>query len=204
MAAVLRRAEGELLLAEGERPLLTLSDVAFVAEGVVETERAGTLYVTSLQMLWIDNADPTMSYALDYPSIVMHAVSTSSAHFARPCLYVQAGAPEDDPLTIRFVMPSSDAATARALEDLFAAVSQAMCESMVSLVDSNEFGEEGGFFTEESDLTAFLASDPDARARYARLEAAFTGVDYEGEGEGEGFEGEGLDDDGASEAMDLE
>jgi hypothetical protein len=54
---------------------------------------AGALYVTTRRVVWVPdaasaaNGSPCVS--LTYRQIVMHAVATDAAQFARPCLYLQ-------------------------------------------------------------------------------------------------------------------
>lgn len=54
---------------------------------------SGSLYVTTRRVVWVPDAASAASGApcvsLSYRQIVMHAVATDAASFARPCLYLQ-------------------------------------------------------------------------------------------------------------------
>lgn len=144
-------------------------------------QHSGSLYVTTMQVAWLDDEDASVALAVDYPKIAMHAVSTSTASFPHASLYMQIGVLEgghedDDPTEVRFVLDDAQVA-AGGLDAAFAAISECLCNSMVQQADGDMMDGDGEMFVAESDLSEFLAQDAGARARYDRLESVFRGVE---------------------------
>lgn len=45
--------------------------------------------LTRRRIVWVSTGTPTTGLAMSYPQVVMHAISTDPAAFAKPCLYLQ-------------------------------------------------------------------------------------------------------------------
>ncbi|KMZ76133.1 putative Methylosome subunit pICln [Zostera marina] len=78
-----------VLDASGGEKLMHVEPSVVISLGNRLVEAAGTLYVTTKQVVWLSEADVNMGYALDFLSISLHAVSTDPKTFAFPCIYIQ-------------------------------------------------------------------------------------------------------------------
>lgn len=57
----------------------------------------GTLFVTSKQVIWLSDVDKGKSYAVDFVSVSLHAVSRDQEAYPSPCIYTQIETePEED------------------------------------------------------------------------------------------------------------
>lgn len=64
--------------------------------GNLPRESPGTLYITTKQVIWVNDVDKTKGYAVDFLSISLHAVSTDPEAYPLPCLYTQIDTEEAD------------------------------------------------------------------------------------------------------------
>lgn len=53
-----------------------------------KSEGAGTLFVTTKHLIWMA-LDRSAGYRMDYPYVLLHAVSRDTSSFPHPCLYAQ-------------------------------------------------------------------------------------------------------------------
>jgi len=53
-----------------------------------KSEGVGTLYVTTKHLIW-QSLDHRVGYRMDYPYVLLHAVSRDTSSFPHPCLYAQ-------------------------------------------------------------------------------------------------------------------
>lgn len=80
-----------------ENILSTHADIALYLN-TDNSEGNGTLYCTNKQLIWLNNSKEA-GYALDYPSILMHAVCRDTSTFPHACIYCQLDAGDDDEMT---------------------------------------------------------------------------------------------------------
>lgn len=73
----------------GGEELMHVEPSVIISLGNRLVEAAGTLYVTTQQVVWLSETDINMGYALDFLSMSLHAVSTDPETFAFPCIYIQ-------------------------------------------------------------------------------------------------------------------
>eukprot|EP00386_Alphamonas_edax_P016233 GDKI01049593.1.p1 GENE.GDKI01049593.1~~GDKI01049593.1.p1 ORF type:complete len:217 (-),score=71.36 GDKI01049593.1:142-792(-) len=52
-------------------------------------EGKGTMYLTTKRVMWVNSEDSSKAWCVDYPTVVIHAVSSDTAVCPRPCLYCQ-------------------------------------------------------------------------------------------------------------------
>ncbi len=69
-----RAADGGPILVDGERIIVSQPQVACLFD-VEDAEVAGTLHVTTHFVYWFNAENPLHGLRMDYPTIVMHAVS---------------------------------------------------------------------------------------------------------------------------------
>ncbi|KAJ7949620.1 chloride conductance regulatory protein ICln [Quillaja saponaria] len=83
-------AAGEPVLdaANGEELMHVQPGVSIVL-GNRPRESAGTLYISTKQVIWLSDADRAKGYAVDFLSLSLHAVSTDPEAYPSPCLYTQ-------------------------------------------------------------------------------------------------------------------
>ncbi|XWS50673.1 hypothetical protein CRYUN_Cryun12cG0106400 [Craigia yunnanensis] len=60
-----------------------------IALGNRAPESPGTLYITTKQVVWLNDVDRTKGYAVDFLSLSLHAVSRDPEAFHSPCIYTQ-------------------------------------------------------------------------------------------------------------------
>ncbi|KAL7582348.1 hypothetical protein Lser_V15G43717 [Lactuca serriola] len=56
----------------------------------------GTLYITTKKVVWLSDIDMTKSYAVDFLSVSLHAVSRHPEAFESPCIYTQLDTGDED------------------------------------------------------------------------------------------------------------
>jgi len=59
------------------------------------SEGAGTLFVTTKNVIWLSSTDANKGYSVDFPFISLHATSRDTTHFSHPCLYCQLDVEEE-------------------------------------------------------------------------------------------------------------
>jgi nucleotide-sensitive chloride channel 1A len=100
--------------------LLEQKDIEFVLTESLAPESLGkgTLYITSKQVYWLHAANAELGFALNYPFILMHAISREEE---RPCIYCQLDLPSagDDEVVPEARFIPDDAVW---LEDMYAAL----------------------------------------------------------------------------------
>jgi len=77
------------------RPQLEVDEqVSFTADNTQlflradKSEGQGTLFVTTKHLIWL-SLDHSVGYRMDYPYVLLHAVSRDTSSFPHPCLYAQ-------------------------------------------------------------------------------------------------------------------
>ena len=77
------------------RPQLEVEEqVSFTADNTQlflradKSEGQGTLFVTTKHLIWL-SLDHSVGYRMDYPYVLLHAVSRDTSSFPHPCLYAQ-------------------------------------------------------------------------------------------------------------------
>ena len=55
---------------------------------------AGALFITTRRVVWLSGADTRVGCSVEFTQISLHAISSDTAHFPRPCIYMQLDAPE--------------------------------------------------------------------------------------------------------------
>ncbi|KAF8821005.1 Nucleotide-sensitive chloride conductance regulator (ICln) protein [Cardiosporidium cionae] len=84
-----RSPSGEPQLEEEFEETIALSEPQTVLQLFSKDEGTGTLYLTSRRVIWLSSQDLDKGYAMDYPFIVLHAISRDPATFEHPCIYCQ-------------------------------------------------------------------------------------------------------------------
>eukprot|EP00455_Lapot_gusevi_P047625 TRINITY_DN6467_c0_g1_i2.p1 TRINITY_DN6467_c0_g1~~TRINITY_DN6467_c0_g1_i2.p1 ORF type:complete len:203 (-),score=63.00 TRINITY_DN6467_c0_g1_i2:44-622(-) len=70
----------------------------------------GDLFITSRQVIWLSSQDASKGFALDFPSISIHAVCRDPDSYPLPCIYCQLDLGDEEEINeVRFV--PSDAET---------------------------------------------------------------------------------------------
>jgi nucleotide-sensitive chloride channel 1A len=80
-----------------------------------KSEGMGTLYVTTKHLIW-QSLDGSVGYRMDYPYVLLHAVSRDTSSFPHPCLYAQLDdeVEEEAFQSARMRQPAADSASAAA------------------------------------------------------------------------------------------
>ena len=80
-----------LELADAEESLLHSQPHVSVYLSATHNLGPGTLHITSKRVLWLpDSAQPAANgYAIDFPQLLMHALSRDTAYFPHPAIYCQ-------------------------------------------------------------------------------------------------------------------
>merc|ERR1712118_78698 len=52
-------------------------------------EGEGDLYLSTKRIIWLDVQNADHGFAMDYPFVTLHALSTDTSQFHSPCLYCQ-------------------------------------------------------------------------------------------------------------------
>jgi len=130
------------------------------------SEGLGTLFLTTKHAIWLHNTNRDKGVSIDFPFIIMHAISRDSAAFPFPCIYCQldepvggGGAGDDDEedataSELRFV--PKDPAAVDALYKVF-------CHCAMLNPDQGDDDDEdqGDFFFNEDEVAQSLRiSDP--------------------------------------------
>merc|ERR550514_2492460 len=61
-----------------------------------ESQGEGTLFLSSQRIIWLSAQDPANGYGIDYPHVVLHALSRDPAAYPEPCIYCQLKGGEED------------------------------------------------------------------------------------------------------------
>mmetsp|Transcript_22337 Transcript_22337/g.48760 ORF Transcript_22337/g.48760 Transcript_22337/m.48760 type:complete len:190 (+) Transcript_22337:80-649(+) len=69
-------------------------------------EGEGTLYLTNQRIVWL--AAESKGFAMDYPFVVLHAISRSVEAFSHPCIYCQLSEMPADVLAVPVPMDQDD------------------------------------------------------------------------------------------------
>jgi nucleotide-sensitive chloride channel 1A len=90
MALGLRAISGEPVIdRENGEELMRVQPGVDIALANLPRESPGTLYITTKQVIWVNDVDKSKGYAVDFLSISLHAVSTDPEAYSAPCLYTQ-------------------------------------------------------------------------------------------------------------------
>ncbi|XP_014492184.1 chloride conductance regulatory protein ICln [Vigna radiata var. radiata] len=81
---------------ENGEELMRVQPGTDIVLGNLPRESPGTLYITTKQVIWVNDVDKTKGYAVDFLSISLHAVSTDPEAYPLPCLYTQIDTEEAD------------------------------------------------------------------------------------------------------------
>ncbi|GAQ85444.1 hypothetical protein KFL_002350190 [Klebsormidium nitens] len=60
-----------------------------IALGEGRQEEIGTLHITTRRLIWFSQSDQGRNYAVDFPSLILHAISRNPEAYPRPCIYTQ-------------------------------------------------------------------------------------------------------------------
>ena len=87
-----------LELSDGTESLLHTQPHVRVFLSATHTLGPGTLHITTKRVLWLpDNAQPADSgYSIDFPQLLMHALSRDTAFFPHPAIYCQLEQDDED------------------------------------------------------------------------------------------------------------
>jgi nucleotide-sensitive chloride channel 1A len=99
MALGLRAISGEPVIdRENGEELMRVQPGVDIALANLPCESPGTLYITTKQVIWVNDVDKSKGYAVDFLSISLHAVSTDPEAYSAPCLYTQIETEGDEEL----------------------------------------------------------------------------------------------------------
>jgi hypothetical protein len=151
----------------GERVLTKLAAVTLASsyeedEDKLRNRGEGTLFITSLRVVWLPTSSETEPFECEATSLNMHAVSREGVEsFARPCIYCQLDQTKGLPEEVYFAP-----ADQTSLEECFRSFSQTALMNPPPNDDEEGggvFGVEGeGFYGEVGD--EFVASEEGASA----------------------------------------
>ena len=81
---------------------------------------SGTLHITSKRVLWLpDSAQPAGSgYSIDFPQLLMHALSRDTAYFPHPAIYCQLEQDDDEDDGVDDADDGEEAPSAEADEEM--------------------------------------------------------------------------------------
>lgn len=95
-----RNADGTPPLSEGETVLFrSPATEMYLGE---DLQGKGEVFVTSRNVIWLDATKADLGYSMDYPYIVMHAVSRDTSAFPKACLYCHLDTSDDSVSELRF------------------------------------------------------------------------------------------------------
>jgi hypothetical protein len=105
---LVKECKDAFVLAEGEEVLM----VAPMTTSHIDDEAGvvGDLTITSKNVHWISKeADGRGSFQVDFFSLLMHALSRDTTHFASECIYCQIGSADDEESTELRLVPADAA-----------------------------------------------------------------------------------------------
>lgn len=156
-----READGKPQLQEDEELAGTYADTNLLLGD--SDQGVGTLFLSTRRVIWFENGGSGHSFAVPYPSIGMHAVSSDAEAFQRPCIYMQIDldgpAPEGDDDDEEALAPEMRLvpADAAALDAIFAV----LCDCAAKNPDPGQSADEedGDFFYDEDEVLAGAAGE---------------------------------------------
>lgn len=90
-----RSEDGTPILSDEEKVVYVEKNAELIF-GQSESQGKGTLYVTTKNMIWLDETNASRGYSVDWPFIVMHAVCRDAESFPQPCIYCQLDVEEEE------------------------------------------------------------------------------------------------------------
>lgn len=87
-----RRSDGAgepILDVDNGEELMHVQPSVSIALANRSPDSAGTLYITSKQVIWLSDVDTNKGYAVDFLSLSLHAVSRDPEAYSSPCIYTQ-------------------------------------------------------------------------------------------------------------------
>ncbi|GAX85196.1 hypothetical protein CEUSTIGMA_g12615.t1 [Chlamydomonas eustigma] len=163
-ADVALSATGEPLLEEDEQVKCSAGSVSVTLWNNMDTG-AGSLYITTKRVIWIDPSQLHLTMALRYQQIVMHAISRDSSTFPRPCIYLQLEDGSED-----MMQEGQDDEEDVADQTIETGISGADAEIRFIPEDPTKEEGEGDFFFDEDEVLGGM--DAEARAAYLARQAA--------------------------------
>ncbi|KAL8161784.1 hypothetical protein V2J09_013273 [Rumex salicifolius] len=76
--------------------LMHVQEGVGIVLGSRPSESSGTLFISSRQVVWVSDLDRNKSYAVDFLSISLHAVSRHPEAYPSPCIYAQIDTEDDE------------------------------------------------------------------------------------------------------------
>lgn len=89
-----RAQDGSPILEDGEKLIHAEEDVAFFLN-TEKAEGVGTLFITSLHVIWLSKEDKEKGYSMDFYFINIHAICHDTTNFPYPCIYAQLDSEEN-------------------------------------------------------------------------------------------------------------
>eukprot|EP00210_Caulerpa_lentillifera_P000854 g827.t1 len=144
---------------ENEELRLELPSIELILGSKIH-EGKGVLFLTTRRLVWLSEESMEKGYGIDYPSIIVHAISTDpELHDGRPCVYLQLEALENEDIEAVMSLIPQDQFT---MDEIFRVLSECSALNPDPEGDSDSELELGGYTEEQrQDLEELLGDNPE-------------------------------------------